>query len=789
MSIDDEKEQQHTHEESPVSASNNDELESNDPETTTHTSENESEEVTHQEEVVVDDKSRDSTNSAMEEKNEPKIEEVQEVEVKHQEILFRVLQLLISGLRRKRRGQPHSETSPESRNDQSSVAPQQPPPQQHQQEVDDDDDYDPELALKDDHEPKLVERQITPSPLVPQQPLVKPAGRSPAGLPPKPPVSASKSRGGGGGSRHSNRAASGPADSQQQLKQAYEAVMHSEIAKDPNFVNLPQSEQLKLITEQLNLQGVQLTGPNTSGSSGKPMNYDQVYSYNKPYKNLKDPIPLIPINEYCRRPNITAPMTPEEEQAYEDFIRTENYYLGLSNWDEFPDKSRLFMGNLPANTISKQDLFRIFSQYGEVIQIAIKAGYGFVQFRTAEACLECIKGETGVPLHNKIMRLDASKPQKARRPGKPEINNPNLSSRGRERAVADENNQQQPAAKRRKPDNLDCMVYITGKSSVFFIRKVKKAFAQAQITIDTEDVTHRNINEVISEAAYSGVLGSCVIKELKIDVQTFENTPDGGIKFDEYADIEPEVGAELLAKAKMKRYGGNPPPYYPQDTSYNDNSIPPGYQRQSQHQHQQQPQPQPYDQYTGFVQGSGSGSGPHGYGGGGSVGGGAGGYDNNNSGYWNRDQAQQQYGSVPQYNQFGINDGRGGPAPPQVDSYRSSPPQGAYAPYGGAPPPQQQQQPVLQDQGNLLQALQGLNPQQVSSMINALQQQQQPLPQAYGQPSGYGGGRGSGGGGYNQQQQQQQQPYGTAPPLPYGSNSSSNSQVIRNESVNVLVPS
>ena len=37
----------------------------------------------------------------------------------------------------------------------------------------------------------------------------------------------------------------------------------------------------------------------------------------------------------------------------------------------------------------------------------------------------------------------------------------------------------------------------------------------SQVTIDVEDVTQRNINEVLSEAAYSGVLAACVIKEQK----------------------------------------------------------------------------------------------------------------------------------------------------------------------------------------------------------------------------------------------------------------------------------
>ena len=85
-----------------------------------------------------------------------------------------------------------------------------------------------------------------------------------------------------------------------------------------------------------------------------------------------------------------------------------------------------------------------------LFRLQSKAGYGFAQFRTGEACLECIKGETNIPLHNKILRLDASRPQKSRRPGHPEINNPNM-RRGRER-VRDESQDQdeQPSHKKRR---------------------------------------------------------------------------------------------------------------------------------------------------------------------------------------------------------------------------------------------------------------------------------------------------------------------------------------------------
>ncbi|RLV96640.1 Nuclear polyadenylated RNA-binding protein 3 [Spathaspora sp. JA1] len=655
-------------------------------------------------------------------------------------------------------------------------------------EEEDEDDYDPELAVspQQNHvEISNVDNEASIKSPTPQPTTVEPSVKStflkdkspPIGLPPKPPVIAT----GGHKKIKSPLPAqpptlSGSSGQNQKLREAYDAVMHSEIAKDPNFVNLPQAEQMKLILEQLNKQGVSLTTPDTSSSS---MNYDQVYSYNKPFKNLKDPIPLVPVNEYCRRPNITAPMTPEEEEAYDEFIKREMYYMNLQNWDEFPDKSRLFMGNLPANTISKQDLFRIFSQYGDVIQIAIKAGYGFVQFRTAEACLACIKGETNVPLHNKIMRLDASKPQKARRPGRPDINNPNLSSRGRERSNMEGDS---PSSKRQKMD-IDCIVYITGKSSVFFIRKVKKAFANSQVTIDTEDVTHRTLSDVISEAAYSGVIGACVVKESKVDVQTFESMPDGGIKFDEYADIDPEVGADLISKAKYKRYDGNPPRYYPQDVSYHDNRPhePAPYQ--------QQPQPYGSDPYYNEPmqgnhhdrdrrrgrRGGGAGGGRDRRdrdrrGGGRGGGGGDGGYSSNQG--WD-----QPYGSnSPQYNQYGQP-----PIQAQFQPQAQPPPR---------PPPQEQygygQQPQpSSDQAGLMSALQGLNPSQVQGMISLLQQQQQQQPHqqpSYNQGGGYSGGAGGysssyGGGTPNSQVNALlSQLQNTQSSSPYGTNSSQRQQ-------------
>ncbi|KAI5968081.1 NAB3 [Candida margitis] len=551
----------------------------------------------------------------------------------------------------------------------------------------DEDDYDPE------EEEKLSAPASLPS-------------RPPAGLPPKPLQSAKVVP--------STAPISAQGEMAESLRNAYNAYMHSGFANDPSFSELPQSEQVSSIQELLHEREIDLGN----------VNWDQVYSYNKPFKQLKDPIPLVPVNEFCRRPNITTPSTPEEENEYQEFIERENHYMNLQNWDEFPDKSRLFVGNLPANTISKQDLFRIFTQYGEVIQIAIKAGYGFIQFRSADACLDCVRGETDTPLHNKVLRLDASKPQKSRRPGHPEVNNPNLSSRGRERPSAGD----EPEKKKRK-GSIDCIVYITGKSSVFFIRKVKKAFARCQISIGTEDVTQKNIADVLSEAAYSGYLGACVIKEHKVDIQTYEEQHNGGIKFDEYAEIDPDEAAEVMAKAKLAKYGSNPPPYHPQDTSYNENANDRGNR---QHDH---------DRNRGnFGRNNKRGKGRHGHANDSR-------YGHDTYGRHNNNYSQQTWSNPDPYSQFPSQQPQ---QPQQQQQVYGQVPSGQFSPFAqqqqqqlqgqfsspyGFQQPQQpvynqfasaQQQPPLNfNQPNIAQALQSLNANQVQSMINLLQQQQQ----------------------------------------------------------------
>lgn len=555
----------------------------------------------------------------------------------------------------------------------------------------DDDEYDPASTIL--------------SPAIPPKPVHVNEEKKPS-LPPKPPVL--------------------PQAEHTSLKEAYEAVMRSEVVNLPQFATLSQEEQMGVIQRLLQEKNIAL--PEEDQSAKYPgMNYDQVYSYNKPFKNLKDPIPLVPLNKYCRRPNITLPMSLAERKAYDKFLDLESRHDWHSK-EGFPENLRLFVGNLPANTISKEDLFRIFSQYGEVVEISIKGGYGFVQFMTAEACAECIKGETNVPLHNKTMRLDASRSQRS-------SNGPQTSSRGRERSDEEER-----SPKRAKPDTPDCQVLITSDSTNDFVDVVENTLTQHGITFTVRNIGPTEPSEEVSEAAYLGVIGACVVKASKIDLQVFEETEDGGIKFDEYLDIEPSVMLDIFSAAKKKRVPEQPKRRddhrrrEPHRDSYHGNNYPERGERGDrrhrdrrgrqpnqgsnwgrgnqwdpeplQWNQSQQYQQQPYNQggyQQGYSQGQGYNQGP-GY----SQGQG---YGSQNYGQ----HYQQSYGQPYQQ-----------PYPQQ-----NIPPQNYQQGFnGGYNAPQAAPAAVPQADPALLQTLQNLDPVTMQNVVNLLQQKSAGLPTA-----------------------------------------------------------
>ncbi|RHZ48475.1 putative RNA-binding protein (Nab3) [Aspergillus thermomutatus] len=104
-----------------------------------------------------------------------------------------------------------------------------------------------------------------------------------------------------------------------------------------------------------------------------------------------------PVGRVIRPGDEDVPWGPDVQKKYDQFLHDERVYVTEGLWDRFPAGSRLFVGNLPTERVTKRDLFHIFHQYGKLAQISIKQAYGFIQFVEASACkhaLDCEQGAT-----------------------------------------------------------------------------------------------------------------------------------------------------------------------------------------------------------------------------------------------------------------------------------------------------------------------------------------------------------------------------------------------------------
>ncbi|KAL8738903.1 MAG: hypothetical protein Q9181_000355 [Wetmoreana brouardii] len=110
-------------------------------------------------------------------------------------------------------------------------------------------------------------------------------------------------------------------------------------------------------------------------------------------------------------PNET-PWPPEVEKLYDDFQKEEAVYVAEGVWDRFPLGSRLFVGNLYSEKVTKRDLFFVFHRYGRLAQISIKNAYGFVQFYDGSCANRALHGEQGSTIRGRKIHLEISKPQK-----------------------------------------------------------------------------------------------------------------------------------------------------------------------------------------------------------------------------------------------------------------------------------------------------------------------------------------------------------------------------------------
>ena len=60
--------------------------------------------------------------------------------------------------------------------------------------------------------------------------------------------------------------------------------------------------------------------------------------------------------------------------------------------------ARVFIGNLAADRVTRQDVVKLFEAYGKVLGVSLHKSYGFVQFDKEENAQTAVKAIDGVML-------------------------------------------------------------------------------------------------------------------------------------------------------------------------------------------------------------------------------------------------------------------------------------------------------------------------------------------------------------------------------------------------------
>ncbi|ERT02759.1 hypothetical protein HMPREF1624_01061 [Sporothrix schenckii ATCC 58251] len=99
------------------------------------------------------------------------------------------------------------------------------------------------------------------------------------------------------------------------------------------------------------------------------------------------------------------------DRAYQAFLNEEKIHVAEGKWEAFPEGSRMFVGNLSQERVSKRDVFEKFHRYGRLAQIAIKSAYGFVQYHSVAEASAAMRELEGAEIRGRKIHLEISKLQ------------------------------------------------------------------------------------------------------------------------------------------------------------------------------------------------------------------------------------------------------------------------------------------------------------------------------------------------------------------------------------------
>ncbi|CDR45090.1 CYFA0S16e02014g1_1 [Cyberlindnera fabianii] len=329
------------------------------------------------------------------------------------------------------------------------------------------------------------------------------------------------------------------------IDQTVLVALTQRLLSDPSFMQLSDTEkQQRIALEYSNLQSPAASNAVPLGSARSP----PPHAASRQRRLGRKPFEFDPRAPH--RPDLNYEMTPEETAEFRSFLKDELQYN-----TRYPHKpnTRLFVGNVPTNHMGKTELWRVFKVHGRILQVSLKAAYGFVQYDDPESVKRAMELEKA-PLYGKVLKMEVAK--KAEPAELASFQKSGQSNSYRER---DEKRPERSESKKRR---VDVEVLIQPQADSHFGRDVARAFENRGISSHYTFVRrHHNIDTLVSDAAYSGVVSVIMVSaNHTVDAQIYEKTADGSVRFDEYVALSLNDALNLVAKAKEKQGPTAPQP-------------------------------------------------------------------------------------------------------------------------------------------------------------------------------------------------------------------------------------
>ncbi|KKY30952.1 putative rna-binding protein [Diaporthe ampelina] len=315
----------------------------------------------------------------------------------------------------------------------------------------------------------------------------------------------------------------------------------------------------------------------TNGAPGAHMSQPPAYNPTPPFASYPNAYPPGTGTAPSQAP---ANNGPGLQQTYDEFLADERKHMSEAKWERFPDGSRIFIGNLSQERVSKRDVFELFHQYGRLAQISLKSAYGFVQYHTNTDAQAAMNALQGAEVKGRKINLEVSKTQKSK---KDRDHSPDRKNRDRGGKGADRRRSPSPYGRSRQgSDNLDIprrygndvpdvQILLMQDVHKDFVEWVQRAFLDARLRVTAMFLNPRFPRDaVIQRQVLEGVhavveLDMRAQTTAKIPLQVFDRSLGSSVSFDQYQDLDPPVAAQLVRRRK-ESFASQPS--YPPQASY-----------------------------------------------------------------------------------------------------------------------------------------------------------------------------------------------------------------------------